>query len=160
MNPLALVATGRRRRGRHRGHDLIGAGEGEIFGRVIGRQDLDHRLVLDPNLDDMKRAAVADKAFPAGTGRDLLDLLRIGRNAEGKMGRPVTAFTRLLDEVAADLAVRLEFRASRTSTPDPCSSSCKAKKLPGLGGNGTAVPPINSANTPAACLGSRAAIER
>ena len=38
-----------RRRIRHRRRDPVGPGPGEIFGRVFGWQDLDHRLVLDPH---------------------------------------------------------------------------------------------------------------
>src|SRR5712691_11774570 len=108
-----LVPAGGARRRVHRDENLVGPGEGEVFRRVIRWQDLDPRLVLDPNLDDVKRAAVADKAFPAGAGSYLRDLLRLGRNAEGKMGRPVAALSRLLDEGAADLAIRLELGAGR-----------------------------------------------
>src|SRR6266567_3553915 len=108
-----LVSAGRARRRIHRRENLVGPSEGEVFRRVIGRQDLDHRLVLDPDFDDVERAAVADKAFPTGAGSDLLDLLPIGRDAEGEMGRAVAACPRLLDEGAADLAVRLELGAGR-----------------------------------------------
>src|SRR5437764_13740674 len=111
MTTVALVATARDRRGSHCLEHLIRPGEGKIFRRVIRRQDLDHRLVLDPDLDHVEGYAVAVEAPPAGPFRDLLDLLRIGRDAEREMGRAVAPATLVLDEGTADLAVRLEFGA-------------------------------------------------
>src|SRR5215472_7455284 len=63
---------------RHRRRDLAGIGEGEVFGGVVGRQYLDHRLVLDPHLDHMERTAIAAEALPAFPARDLFDRLAIG----------------------------------------------------------------------------------
>src|ERR1051325_4070395 len=108
---LARVATGPRPRALHGGQHLVGPREGEIFGRVGRRQDLDHRLVLDPHLDNVKRPAIAVEGLPAGSLRDLLDLFAIGRNAQRKMRRPVAAVFRVLDKAAAGRAVRLKFSA-------------------------------------------------
>ena len=67
MIALARVSTALRPSRRHRRQDLFGPREGEIFGRVIRRQDLDHRLVLDPHLNDMKWATIAVEAVPSST---------------------------------------------------------------------------------------------
>jgi hypothetical protein len=81
----------RRRRCRHCRRDLVGAGKRQIFAREFGWQDLDHRLVLDPDLDHMERAAVAAKALPAFARRNGLDLVRVAGDAEREMGRAVAA---------------------------------------------------------------------
>jgi len=106
----------------------------------------------------MERAAVAVEALPSGAPGDRLDGLGIGPDAEREMRRVMAARV-LPDKMRPGRAARLQFGACGID-PDPWSSSWRAKKLPGLGGNGTDVPPISSASTPAACFGSRAAIER
>jgi hypothetical protein len=74
----------------------------------------------------------------------------VGRHAEGEKCWPVTTHI-ILDEAAAHSPTGPKFRSRRIDlTPDPCSSSRSAKKLPALGGNGTAVPPISVASTSAA----------
>src|SRR5437660_12831127 len=100
VSALARVATGSSARALHGRQHLVGAREGEIFGRVIRRQDLDHRLVLDPDLDDVKRPTVAIEALPAGSLRDLLDLFGLGADAQREMRRAVAAVFRALDETA------------------------------------------------------------
>src|SRR4051812_17464665 len=79
------VAAGSGLRRDHPREDLVRAGKGEIFGGEIRRKDLDHRLVFDPDLDHMKRSAVADKTLPPGLAGDRLDTSAIGRDAERKM---------------------------------------------------------------------------
>src|SRR5689334_24990245 len=91
---LARVATGPRPRALHGGQHLVGPREGEIFGGISGRQDLDHRLVLDPHLDDVKRPAIAVEAFPARSLGDVDYLLAVGRDAQRKMRRSVAAVFR------------------------------------------------------------------
>src|SRR5690242_20429797 len=108
----SVTAGGGLRRFRSR-EDLVRAGEGEVFGGEIRREDFDHRLVLDPDLDHVKRAAVTDKTLPSGLTGDRLDTGAIGRNAEREMRRAVAAMLRLLDEGAADLAVRRKLGAGR-----------------------------------------------
>src|SRR6516162_515073 len=124
-SPRAIPPSGRNRGllrggdafavGRSRGHpggDVGRLGPGEIFGRVFGRQDLDHLLVLNPDLDHMERAAVAVKAVPTFAVRDLLDSVPIGRDAQREMGRGKLA--RLCsDKAAADLATGAQFGAGR-----------------------------------------------
>src|SRR5215472_5697738 len=87
---LALTGSRNRRR-RHRSLDLIGAGECVVFASKFRRQDLDHRLVLEPDFDHVKRPPVAAEALPAFARRDLFDGVGVGSDAEGKMGRSVTS---------------------------------------------------------------------
>ena len=108
------LAGGRGRRRRHRRGDLVGAGEGEVFDREFGRQDLDHRLVLDPDFDHVEGAAVAAEALPALTARDRFDRLRFGGNAEREMGWPVTTLSSCpLHKPPAVAAARLKLRSRR-----------------------------------------------
>src|SRR5215472_3827933 len=86
---LALTGS-RNRRCRHRCLDLIGAGECQVLASEFRRQDLDHRLVLEPDFDHVKRPPVAAETLPAFTRRDLFDGVGVGGDAEGKMGRSVT----------------------------------------------------------------------
>src|SRR6185312_8700904 len=55
----ASAAGGRAGRAGHTGCDRVGAGPGQVFGGEVRRQDLDHRIVLDPDLDHVERPAVA-----------------------------------------------------------------------------------------------------
>ena len=111
---LLLMAAGRTRRGFHRLEDLVGAGEGEVFGRELGRQDFDHRLVLDPDFDHVERAAVAAEALPALAARDRFDRGRFGGNAEREMGRTVAALgCRLLHKAPTVAAARLKLGSRR-----------------------------------------------
>src|SRR5215469_2471554 len=87
---LALAGGGDRRC-RHCCLDPIGAGECEVFASEFRRQDLDHRLVFEPDFDHVKRPPVAAEALPAFARRDPLDGVGFGGDAEGKMGRSVTA---------------------------------------------------------------------
>ena len=100
--------------------------------------------------------------MPAGTLGDLFHFARVGRDAEREVrGAEAAPLPGLPDKAAAFLAGGLQFGPGRVDLdPEPWSSSCNAKKLPGLGGNGTALPPMISASTSAECLGSRAAIDR
>src|SRR5271169_3191490 len=102
-----------RRRRRHRRRDPVGTGPGEIFGRVFGRQDLDHRLVLDPYFDHMERAAVAAVALPAFTARNRLDGVSFRGDAEREMGRAVAAPFRLFRKARAVAAARLKLSPRR-----------------------------------------------
>ncbi len=104
-----------RGRGRgHRRHDRVRAGEGEIFGGVFGRQDLDHRMVLDPHLDDVERAAAAVMALPALAVRDRLDRGGVGGDAEREMDRAEAGCRlRMPGKAGADGAARLERETGR-----------------------------------------------
>src|SRR5262249_22446333 len=66
----------------HTGCDRVGAGPSEVFGREVRRQDLDHRIVLDPDLDHVERPAIAGHTMPAGTLGDLFHFARVGRDAD------------------------------------------------------------------------------
>src|SRR5882672_4372871 len=100
--------------GQHRRQDLVRPGEGKIFTGKIRRQDLDHRLVLDPDLHDVEGAAVAPEAFPAGALGNLFNRLCVGRDAEREVGCPIgsTGFP-ALDKAPADRAVRLQLGPRR-----------------------------------------------
>ena len=54
---------------------LSGAGEGEVFGGKFGRQDFDHRLVLQPDFDHVERAAVVAQRCPGSSASDRLPAL-------------------------------------------------------------------------------------
>jgi len=90
----------------HRGDELVGAGEGEVFGRVFRRQDLDHQIVLDPHLNHMERTAIAVEAVPALALGDRFDRSRVGGDAQREMGRAVAADPRTRGERAADIPPR------------------------------------------------------
>src|SRR5262249_35289499 len=92
--------------------DLVGTREGEVFGREFGRQDLDHRLVLEPDFDDMERPAIAAEAVPALAPRDRFDLVGGGGDAERKMRRAVAARP-LLHKAAAVAAARVKLGSRR-----------------------------------------------
>ena len=70
---------------------LVGARKGQVFGGEFGRQDLDHRLVLEPDLDHVEPPAVAAEALPALTARDRFHGLGIGGDAKREMRRAVAA---------------------------------------------------------------------
>src|SRR5665213_965407 len=84
----SVTLAGRRGLGRpKRGDELVGTGEVEVFAGELRRQDFDHRLVLKPDLDNMERPTVADKAFPALAARYLLDRVAIGRDTVEEIAR-------------------------------------------------------------------------
>src|SRR5689334_17742469 len=113
LGHVALADSGLTLAGRRHGClDVIGTGSVQVFSRVLGRQDLDHRLVFDPDLDHMECTSHAVEALPSRARGDCLHRGCIGLDAEREMRRSVA--TRLCsDETTASCAAWLEFGSRR-----------------------------------------------
>src|SRR5580704_8580574 len=110
----ADVAGARAGRLGHTGCEGVRAGPGQVFRREVRRQDLDHRIVLDPDLDHVERSAITGHTIPAGALCDLLHSGRVGRDAEREVrGTEAAPLPGLPDKAAAFLAGRLQFGAGR-----------------------------------------------